>query len=92
MVNSKVNFKKPNLTINDQTTHKIVSEASECVNQNWTQDKRLIMKLDLIDRPAGAAWRVRSTRHIQCWLFRVSRGPIWSHFRNQVGFRVKQNS
>jgi len=27
MVNSKVNFKKPNLTINDQTTHKIVSET-----------------------------------------------------------------
>jgi len=23
------------------------------------------MKLDLIDRPAGAVWRVRSTRHIQ---------------------------
>jgi len=23
------------------------------------------MKLNLIDRPAGAVWRVRSTRHIQ---------------------------
>jgi len=40
MVNSKVNFKKPNLTIKDRTTHKIVSEASECVIQNWILDKR----------------------------------------------------
>jgi len=65
VVNSKVNFKKPNLTINDPTTHKIVSSTCESVNRNWTLDKRLIMKLYLIDRPAGAVWRVRSTRHIQ---------------------------
>ena len=40
MVNSKVNFKKPNLTINDQTTHKIVSETSESVNRNWNLENR----------------------------------------------------
>jgi len=35
MVNSKVNFKKPNLTINDQTIYRVVSETSESFNRNW---------------------------------------------------------
>jgi len=33
MVNSTVNFKKPNLTINDRTTHKIVSK-NEWISQS----------------------------------------------------------
>jgi len=49
------------------------------------------MKQDLIDRPAGAVWRVRSTRHIQLASLECQ---VMSHlvlFQNLVGLRVKRN-